>query len=154
MRLSRYENFNLQNLTFCQVKNASICVLPFKLLLVSLKYFFSMKQFGNYTINSYIDWWKLLTFSWRNTFMKNVSTKANLFILRFSYIKIFKDAMKIWALSKRCRGRMCKTYVKQCWGTMNKTFVKQCYRFAAMYRRKEGILNALFKIPIIFCHWL
>ena len=42
----------------------------------------------------------------------------------------------------------------QCWRTISKSCVKQCYRFATLYRRREGILNLLFKIVIIFCHWL
>ena len=34
-------------------------------------------------------------------------------------------------------------------------WVKQCYGFAALYKGRGGrILNALFKIPIMFCHWL
>ena len=37
---------------------------------------------------------------------------------------------------------------------MSKTCVKQCYRFATLYRGRRGVLNLLFKIPIIFCHWL
>ena len=37
---------------------------------------------------------------------------------------------------------------------MSKTCVKQCYRFATLYRGRGGILNTLFKIPIIFCQWL
>ena len=43
---------------------------------------------------------------------------------------------------------------EQCWGTMIKTCVKQCYQFAVLYRGRGGILNTLFKIPIIFCQWL
>ena len=39
-------------------------------------------------------------------------------------------------------------------GTMSKTCVKQCYRFLTLYRGRGAILNTLFKIPIIFCHWL
>ena len=29
--------------------------------------------------------------------------------------------------------------------------VKQCYHFATLYGGRRGILNTLFKIPIIFC---
>ena len=43
---------------------------------------------------------------------------------------------------------------QKCWGTMSKTCVSQWYRFATLYRDRGGILNTLFKIPIIFCHWL
>ena len=43
---------------------------------------------------------------------------------------------------------------EQCWGTMIKTCVKQCCQFAVLYRGRGGILNTLFKIPIIFCQWL
>ena len=38
--------------------------------------------------------------------------------------------------------------------TGSKTCVKLCYRFATLYRGRVGILNTLFKLPIIFCHWL
>ena len=37
---------------------------------------------------------------------------------------------------------------------MSEACVKPCYEFAILYRKWGGILNALFKIPIIFCHWL
>ena len=37
---------------------------------------------------------------------------------------------------------------------MSETCVKQCYRFATLYRGRGGTLKALFKIPLIFCHWL
>ena len=43
---------------------------------------------------------------------------------------------------------------EQCWGTMSKASIKQCYGFATLYKAWGVILNALFKIPIIFCHWL
>ena len=33
---------------------------------------------------------------------------------------------------------------------MSKTCAKQCYGFATLYRGRGGILNTLFKIPIIF----
>ena len=36
---------------------------------------------------------------------------------------------------------------QQCWGTMSESCVKQlCYGFRKLYRGREGILNALFKI--------
>ena len=38
--------------------------------------------------------------------------------------------------------------------TMSKSCVKLCYGFATLYRGRGGILNTLFKIPKIFCHWL
>ena len=31
-------------------------------------------------------------------------------------------------------------------------YYKQCYGFATLYRERERILNALFKISIIFCN--
>ena len=37
---------------------------------------------------------------------------------------------------------------------MNKNFVKWYSEFATLHRRRGGILNTLFKIYIIFCHWL
>ena len=37
---------------------------------------------------------------------------------------------------------------------MSEDCAKQCYGFATFYRGRGGILNALLKIPIIFCHWL
>ena len=37
---------------------------------------------------------------------------------------------------------------------MSKTCIKLCYRFPTLYRGRGGFLNRLFKIPIIFCHWL
>ena len=37
---------------------------------------------------------------------------------------------------------------------MSKSCVKLCYRFATLYRGKGGIFNTVFKIPIIFFHWL
>ena len=37
---------------------------------------------------------------------------------------------------------------------MSKTCAKQCYGFATLCTGRGRILNALFKIPIIFCHWL
>ena len=43
---------------------------------------------------------------------------------------------------------------EQCWGTMSKTCAKQCYWFTTLGRRKGGILNTLFKIPILFSRWL
>ena len=44
---------------------------------------------GDYVMNSYINWWKLLIFTWINTSMKDVSTKVNLFALRCSYLERF-----------------------------------------------------------------
>ena len=35
---------------------------------------------------------------------------------------------------------------------MSEACVKQCYGFATLYSGRGGILNAFFKIPIIFCH--
>ena len=71
-------------LLFCQVEN--ICVFVFYLscqtITVSSEMVFSSQ--GDYEINSYINWWKLLTFTWKKTSMKNVSAKVNLFNLRFS----------------------------------------------------------------------
>ena len=43
---------------------------------------------------------------------------------------------------------------KQYGETMNKSCVKLFYGFATLCRGRGGILNTLFKIPIIFCHWL
>ena len=37
---------------------------------------------------------------------------------------------------------------------MSETCVKQGYEFTTLYRGRGEILNTLFKIPIIFCHWL
>ena len=37
---------------------------------------------------------------------------------------------------------------------MSDACVKPCYRFATLYKGRVGILNALFKPPIIFCHLL
>ena len=42
---------------------------------------------GDYTINPYINWRKLLPFARTNIFMKNVSAKVNFFVLRFSYLE-------------------------------------------------------------------
>lgn len=59
------------------------CVLP----LLSNYYGYLLNDFflwnnqGNYPVNSYINWWKLLTFTWMNTSIKNVSTKVNFFTL-------------------------------------------------------------------------
>ena len=41
----------------------------------------------------------------------------------------------------------------QCWETMRKNCIKLCFVFATLYRER-GILNLIFKIPIMFCHWL
>ena len=37
---------------------------------------------------------------------------------------------------------------------MSITCVKQSYGFATLYRGRGEVLGTLFKIPIIFCHWL
>ena len=37
---------------------------------------------------------------------------------------------------------------------MSEASVKPCYGFMLLYTGWGGILNALFKIPIIFSHWL
>ena len=37
---------------------------------------------------------------------------------------------------------------------MTKNWVKLCYGFATLDSGRGGILNALFKFPKIFCHWL
>ena len=37
---------------------------------------------------------------------------------------------------------------------MSEACVKNSYGFATLYRGRGGILNVLFKIPIIFCHCL
>ena len=42
----------------------------------------------------------------------------------------------------------------QCSETMSKICVKLSYGFATLYRGRGGILNTIFKNPIIFCHWL
>ena len=98
--------FNLLNVIFCQVKNASICVLP--LLsdqLLYLKCFLLLRNSqGVYPINSYINW--LLSFTWTNTSMKNVSIKVNLITLKFSYLgKLLKIRMfsnvYFWSIAYR-----------------------------------------------------
>ena len=38
--------------------------------------------------------------------------------------------------------------------TPSPSCVKLCYGFPTLYRGRGGILNTLFKIPIIICHWL
>ena len=43
---------------------------------------------------------------------------------------------------------------QQCWETMNKSCYKLCHGFATLYTGRVGILNTLFKIPIIFCNKL
>ena len=42
----------------------------------------------------------------------------------------------------------------QCCETMSKICVTLCYGFATLYRWRGGILNKLFRILIIYCHWL
>ena len=42
---------------------------------------------GDFAINSCINWWKSLAFTWTKTSMKNASTKANLFTHRFSWLE-------------------------------------------------------------------
>ena len=51
--------------------------------------FFMWNSQGDCAVNSYINWWKLLTFTWTNSSMKNVSAKVNILTLRFSYLESF-----------------------------------------------------------------
>ena len=96
MQLSHYGNLSLQNVIFRQVKNASIYVLP----LLSNYYcylwniFFLWNSQVDYSINSDINWWKLLTFTWTKTSMKNVSAKVTLINLRFSYLSKIRTSFK------------------------------------------------------------
>ena len=83
--------FKIFSFFFFLSSEKSICVLP----LLSDYYcylwngFFLWNSQGDYAVYSYINWWKLLIFTWKNNSMKNVSTKVNRFTLRFPYLGKF-----------------------------------------------------------------
>ena len=63
--------------------------------------FFLWNSQGDYALNSYINWWKLLISTCKNSSMKNISTKINHFYSEiFLPWKIFKDALTKWTSCK------------------------------------------------------
>ena len=89
--------------------------------------------------------------------LRNVTKHISLLylcIFQKSIRKSYNKWQKLW--EKLLFGQFCVSLpfpLLTIWEPMNEACVKQCYGFATLYSGK-GELYTLFKIPIIFCHWL
>ena len=71
----------------------------------------------------------------------------------FSFTLLFVNILLATVRDKNYR-QNCYLDYYQCWETLSKTCVKLCSGLARLYSGRRGILNTLFKISIIFFHWL